>query len=89
MTTRPGFGTGLLFSLAHFLVYHDEPPRLARQRIEANTLKDLEKGETDEDEDEEDEGNLILGLPATVWLGVVGGLLGVSFLLNLFLLLRH
>jgi serine/threonine-protein kinase len=68
---------------------NDEPPRLARQRIEANTLKDLEKGETDEDEDEADEGNLILGLPATVWLGVVGGLLGVSFLLNLFLLLRR
>jgi hypothetical protein len=29
VTTRPGYGTGLLFSLAHFLVYHDEPPRLA------------------------------------------------------------
>ncbi|HJT78093.1 MAG TPA: serine/threonine-protein kinase [Gemmataceae bacterium] len=70
---------------------NDEPPRLARQRIEANTLKDLEKGETDDpDEDDGDEpGALLLGLPPTVWLGVVGGLLAVSFLLNVFLLLRH
>ncbi len=71
---------------------NDEPPRLARQRIEANTLKDLEKGETDEDDEDGDgseEANLLLGLPPTVWLGVVGGLLALSFLLNLFLLLRR
>ncbi len=29
VTTRAGYGTGPLFSLAHFLVYHDEPPKLA------------------------------------------------------------
>jgi hypothetical protein len=29
VTTRYGFGTEVYFSLAHFLVYHDAPPRLA------------------------------------------------------------
>jgi hypothetical protein len=46
VTTRPGYGTGALFSLAHFLVYHDEPPRLpapptpptAPRRFEAEAL---------------------------------------------------
>jgi hypothetical protein len=47
VTTRPGFGTGPLFSLAHLLVYHDEPPRLtprppappsAPRRFEAEAL---------------------------------------------------
>jgi hypothetical protein len=36
VTTRPG-GTGLLFSLAHFLVYHDEPPRLTARPAPAPT----------------------------------------------------
>jgi hypothetical protein len=44
---RFGYGTGPLFSLAHFLVYHDEPPRLgpptalppsAPRRFEAEAL---------------------------------------------------
>ncbi|HZT78619.1 MAG TPA: serine/threonine-protein kinase [Gemmataceae bacterium] len=61
-----------------------EPPKLARQRIEAGTLKGLAEGESDEPEPEGAAG----GVPAW-WLAVLGGLLGLSALLNLILLLRR
>jgi serine/threonine-protein kinase len=61
------------------------PPRLARQRIEAATLRGLAEGEADDDRDEE---RAAAGLP-WAWVAVLGGLLGLSALLNLLLLLRR
>jgi serine/threonine-protein kinase len=63
-----------------------EPPKLARQRIEATTLAALGEGETDEDE----EPAAPSGPPnAWMWIAILGGLLGLSFLVNLILLIRH
>jgi serine/threonine-protein kinase len=62
-----------------------EPPRLARQHIDATTLAALAHGEVVEDEEKETDapaGHLI-------WIAVLGGLLGLSVLLNLFLLLKR
>jgi serine/threonine-protein kinase len=67
-----------------------EPPRLARQRIEAATLANLAEGEADQPK--ERGGKRKPGLLAgqeLVWLGVVGGLLALSLLFNLILLLRR
>ena len=67
-----------------------EPPRLARQRIEASLLHDLAEGETDEEtEDEGEEAGPAGGVPPAVWLGILGGLLALSVLLNVVLLIRH
>jgi hypothetical protein len=60
-----------------------EPPKLARQRLEAATLKDLAEGEVDEEEGESrNEGVPIL------WVGVLAGVLALSLLLNLILIAR-
>jgi serine/threonine-protein kinase len=67
-----------------------EPPRLARQRIEAGTLANLAEGEADEPKARS--GKRKPGPLAgheMVWLGVLGGLLALSVLFNLILLLRH
>jgi serine/threonine-protein kinase len=61
-----------------------EAPRLARQRIEAATLRGLAEGERDEEEEEERPSPM-----PVVWLVVLGVLLGLSALLNLVLLLRR
>jgi serine/threonine-protein kinase len=61
------------------------PPKLARQRLEAATLKDLAEGE--EDVDESDRPAPEAGLPY-VWVAILGGVLTLSLLANLFLLLR-
>jgi serine/threonine-protein kinase len=66
-------------------LYHGDPPRLARQRLEASTLADLAHG--DEGEDEEHRSASPSGVPV-LWLGVVGGVLALSLLANLVLLLR-
>jgi serine/threonine-protein kinase len=63
-----------------------EPPKLARQRIEAATLRELAEGEEDEPE-EADEPPPVWRRP-WVWVAVLGGLLGASVLVNLILLLR-
>jgi serine/threonine-protein kinase len=65
-----------------------EPPKLARQKIEAATLRNLAEGEADEDEEDEPEPR---GLPGGQWLwvGVLGALLALSLLGNLVLLLRR
>ena len=62
-------------------------PKLARQKIEEGTLRGLAEG----DADEEDEGaERPSGPPMPwVWIGVLGGLLGLSVLVNLILLLRR
>jgi serine/threonine-protein kinase len=62
-----------------------EPPKLARQRLEASTLKDLAEGEEDEDDDNQPAATE--GVPY-LWVAVLGGVLLVSVLLNLILLVR-
>ena len=64
-----------------------EPPKLARKKIEEGTLRGLAEGEADE-EDEAPERPSGPPMP-WVWIGVLGGLLGLSVLVNLILLLRH
>ena len=63
-----------------------EPPKLARQRIEAATLRGLSEGEA-----EDDEGAGPRGLPPAAWaaFAVLGGLLFLSALFNLILFLRR
>ncbi|HEY7157751.1 MAG TPA: serine/threonine-protein kinase [Gemmataceae bacterium] len=63
-----------------------EAPKLARQRIQATTLAALGEGEAEEDE----EPPVRSGPPhAWMWIAVLGGLLALSFLVNLILLVRH
>jgi eukaryotic-like serine/threonine-protein kinase len=63
-----------------------EPPKLARQRIEAATLQELSEGE----EEEEEEEQAATGPPggAWLWIGVLGGLLALSAIANLVLLIK-
>ncbi len=59
-----------------------EGPRMARQRLEADTLEALAEGEPAEER--------ASGPPyAWVWIGVLGALLGLSFLVNLILLVKR
>ena len=60
-----------------------QPPRLARQRIQAAMLEQLAQGEADEEEAPQVRET---SLP---WMAILGGLLGLSVLINLLLLLRH
>ncbi len=63
-----------------------DPPKLARQRIEASTLQGLASGETEEDEEPEP---LVWGLnrKGLLLVGILGGILGLSLLVNLILLM--
>jgi eukaryotic-like serine/threonine-protein kinase len=64
-----------------------EPPKLARRKIEANTLRELAEGAADEPEERPE---LASGPPMPwVWIGILGGLLGLSVLVNLILMLRR
>jgi serine/threonine-protein kinase len=63
-----------------------EPPKLARQRIEAATLQELTEGEEAEDESEVRAAGPPGG--AWLWIGVLGGLLAISALVNLVLALK-
>jgi serine/threonine-protein kinase len=67
-------------------LYSGEPPRLARQRIEASTLRELAEGET-EGEETVSPGEGSHGLLR--WICILGGLLGLSVIVNLVLLLRR
>jgi serine/threonine-protein kinase len=63
-----------------------EAPKLARQRIQAATLAALGEGETEEEEAPPARS----GPPyAWMWIAILGGLLALSFLVNLILLVRH
>jgi serine/threonine-protein kinase len=61
-----------------------DPPKLARQRLEADTLRGLAGGE-EEVEDEELVSSA--GVPY-LWFGITAGALALSLLLNLILLLK-
>ncbi len=63
-----------------------EAPKLARQRIEASTLAALGQGDTDEEETPAAPSG---PANAWMWIAILGGLLGLSFLVNLILLIRH
>ncbi len=67
---------------------NDEPPRQARQRLEAATLKQLAHGEIEEDdEDAVVSVTAVEGVPF-VWVYVLLGVLVLSLLANLFLAVR-
>jgi serine/threonine-protein kinase len=59
-------------------------PKLARQRIQAGTLAALTKGEEDEAAPVHSDGPP----HGWIWIGVLGGVAGLSLLLNLILMLR-
>jgi eukaryotic-like serine/threonine-protein kinase len=63
-----------------------EPPKLARQKIEARVLEELGDGEA-VTEDDTDREEVVEGVPV-VWVWVLGALLGFSAFLNFVLLLR-
>jgi len=64
-----------------------ESPKMARQRIEAAMLQDLAEGEADEEEEDEDTPE---GPPggAWLWIGILGGALVLSLIVNLILLIK-
>jgi serine/threonine-protein kinase len=62
-----------------------EPPRLARQRIDAMTLAALAHGEPVKEDDQVQHDHTAW----LVWIAILGGMLGLSALFNLFLLLRR
>jgi serine/threonine-protein kinase len=61
-----------------------EPPRIARQRIQAATLEALSQGETVEASKPDRKG-----ADQSLWVYVLGGLLGLSAMINLILFLRR
>jgi serine/threonine-protein kinase len=62
-----------------------EAPKLARQKIEAATLRGLAEGEEEiEEEDRSQERERLY----RIWIGILGGLLGVSLLIILILIAR-
>src|SRR5438132_10032870 len=65
-----------------------EPPKMARHKIEAGTLAALAKGDLEE-EDDDAGASRQTGSMQMVWIGVLGALLAVSFLINLVLFLRR
>ncbi len=74
----------LIIDLEYLL--NGQPPRLARQYIEASTLRQLEAGD-----EEEEAAPPPSGPPggAWLWIGVLGGVLALSLLMNLLQLLRR
>jgi serine/threonine-protein kinase len=68
---------------------NDQPPKLARQRIEQDTLAMLATGEQAEDDKEAAAAALAKAQMLQIWVSVLGGVLGLSALLNLILLLRR
>lgn len=65
-----------------------EPPKLARQQIQKSTLAELAGGERALDE-EEAGPHRESPVNYPLWLGILGALLAVSILLNVFLLIRN
>ena len=75
----------LILDLESLLV--GESPKMARQRIESAMLQDLAEGEADEEEEEDDTPE---GPPggAWLWIGILGGALVLSLIVNLILLIK-
>jgi eukaryotic-like serine/threonine-protein kinase len=67
-------------------LFAGEAPKLARQRIQAATLRELAEGEDDEEDKERRPRRRQRGFEWW-WLAILGGLLGASVLLNLILLI--
>jgi serine/threonine-protein kinase len=65
-----------------------QPPKVARQTVGQARLEGLAEGEAADEEDEETTNLAPSGINP-IWLGLVGGLLALSVLLNLILLLRQ
>jgi serine/threonine-protein kinase len=65
-----------------------EPPKLARQRIEAGTLQELAEGEADDDEPQDEPSPSGPPGGAWLWIGALGALLALSAIINLVLLLK-
>src|SRR5207253_4957056 len=63
---------------------NNQPPKLARSKIQAGTLEGLAEGE-----EEEEVAKATSSATHLLWLGVLGTLLGASILLNLILLFRR
>jgi serine/threonine-protein kinase len=76
----------LIFDLECLL--NNEPPKMARKKIESSALQGLAEGEEEDPEDEEERPS---GPPggAWLWIGVLTAALGLSLLGNLLLLLRR
>ncbi len=68
-------------------LYNGDPPKLARQRLEAATLADLAEGEADEEEDDGGDASSTQGVPY-LWVGVLAVVLALSLVANLLLLTR-
>src|SRR5262249_24608072 len=68
---------------------NEQPPNLARQRIHADTLEGLAKGEAAQDESGDARSATPRGGSLLVWLAVLSGVLALSVLGNILLLLRH
>jgi serine/threonine-protein kinase len=64
-----------------------QPPKLARERIESGTLAALAEGEREEESDENVPSHK--SAPQQTWLLILGAMLGLSLLVNLFLLIRR
>ncbi len=66
------------------------PPKLARQRMETSTLQDLTEGEVDEEEDRprKKKKRRKEDVVPILWLYILGIVLAVSLLVNIFLALR-
>jgi serine/threonine protein kinase len=66
----------------------NQPPKLARQRIEAAMLQELAEGEAEEEDHPQHGASAQERRNLLLWTGVLGGLLAMSMLLNVLLLLR-
>jgi eukaryotic-like serine/threonine-protein kinase len=68
---------------------NEQPPKLARQRIEQDTLAMLATGEQAEDEAELSAAATATSQTVQIWVYVLGGVLALSVVLNLILFLRR
>ncbi|HEV3203693.1 MAG TPA: serine/threonine-protein kinase [Gemmataceae bacterium] len=66
-----------------------EPPKLARQQIEARVLEELGKGEAEEEDEPRRRGNRAREASLQIWIWILGVLLGVSVLVNLILVMKR
>jgi serine/threonine protein kinase len=65
-----------------------DPPKLARQRIEASTLQDLASGEEESEEEEDEAPTWFTANKMNLGMGILAALLVISLLFNLALLAK-